>query len=208
MGCSSARVIREKCQGMERKWRSHSVAFLQGQALPLWICLLLCVFSGKWSILKVKKAWKAWKWRKEALCVQDLSLQDTASSRKNMGGNPPWYQLQHPHPVSTGRERSDAKATASGSSAGGKYPLSLSKMWRKIIQNRADVPPHMLIEPAVISQGRKSYTFGIWLTCSSCYPATGAVLLHHHLCSLCHGKERNHTQSLSRNFGSSLVVQI
>lgn len=78
-----------------------------------------------------------------------------------MGENPPWYRLQHPHPVSTGRERSDAQATALGGSAGGKYPLSLSKMQRKIIQNRADVPPHMLIEPAVISQGRKSYTFGI-----------------------------------------------
>lgn len=78
-----------------------------------------------------------------------------------MGENPPWYRLQHPRPVSTGRERSDAQATASGNSVGGKYPLSLSKMRRKIIQNRADVPAHMLIEPTVISQGRKSHTFGI-----------------------------------------------
>lgn len=131
-----------------------------------------------------------------------------SKQQEEHGENPPWYQLQHPHPVGTGRERSDAQGTASGSSAGGTYPLPLSKMRRKIIQNRADVPPHMLIEPAAISQGRKSYTFGICLTCSSCYPATGAVSLYHHLFSLCQGKEGNHTQSLSRNFGSNLVVQI
>lgn len=131
-----------------------------------------------------------------------------SKKQEERGGESSMVPLQHPHSVSTGRGRNDAQATASGSSVGGKYPLSLSKMRRKIIQNRADVPPHMLIEPAVISQGRKSHTFGICLTCSSCYTATGAVLLYHHLFSLRQGKEGNHTQSLSSNFGSNLVVQI
>lgn len=38
---------------MERKWRSHSGALLQGQTLPLWLWLLPCVFSGNCCILKV-----------------------------------------------------------------------------------------------------------------------------------------------------------
>lgn len=153
--------------------------------------------------------WKlqASKWRKSTVGTGFVSLGHSKQQEEH-GGKSSMVPLQHPHPVSTGRGRNVAQATASRSSVGGKYPLSLSKMRRKIIQNRADVPPHMLIEPAVISQGRKSHTFGIWVTCSSCYTATGAVLLYHHLFSLCQGKEGNHTQSLSSNFGSHLVVQI
>lgn len=204
MGCNSARVIREKCQGMERKWRSHSGALLQGQTLPLWMWLLPRVFSGKWCILKVTGL----EMKKESTVGTGFVSLGHSKQQEEHGGKSSMVPLQHPHPVRTGRGRNVAQATASGSSVGGKYPLSLSKMRRKIIQNRADVPPHMLIEPAVISQGRKSHTFGIWVTCSSCYTATGAVLLYHHLFSLCQGKEGNHTQSLSSNFGSHLVVQI
>jgi len=42
-------------------------------------------------------------------------------------------------------------------------------MRRKIIQNRADVPPHMFIKPTVTCLCIKFCTLCIWLTYSSCY---------------------------------------
>lgn len=152
IGYSLAWVIKENYQGIEKKCKKVLLWCFAPRSVPATVdvqmrlsrgLLMSCVFSGNCCVLKVNDS----DVREGSTMGTEFVSLGTASSRRNMRENPLRYQLLHLHPVSTGREQSDAQAPASGrcmSSVGGKYPPSLSKI-RKITENRADIPPHMLL---------------------------------------------------------------